>query len=908
MKNGILLIALFISGLSFGQASIYGKLNDSLSGPIPGASVMLIGAQDSILKSFAVTDGNGIFTLNKVKPGNYILKASFFGFQPYSKNVDIAEGQEAYDAGVINMQPKVLGTVTVDAQYIPIEIKGDTIEYDARAFEVKEQDMVEDLLEQLPGVEVQEDGSIKAQGKDVEKITIDGEEFFANDPTIATKNLPANAVEKVQVFDGTSEESEFTGVDDGEETTTINIKLKEDRKKGWFGNLDLAGGIDIPYQKGVIRYKGKGNVHYFKNKWQVSLIGMSNNVNETGFSFGDYMSFMGGAQNMMRNGGFDGGVGGFPLAGGADDGFLNTHSTGVNIGFRPSKQTTLTSSIFLSSFDKTYRKELERTTYFSDSTIQSNEINDQNSNNLSNRADLKFEQLFDSTHRLTFTFSGRWNQADYFTGSYLENFDGRDTLANSFSTDIRQSNFNYEVSAGLKYRKKFNKAGRFTGGGISFSQTNADFTTNLDYINSFFLGGVPLTSEVYQNQYNVENTGMISGNWMYSEPISDRMLLQFQVSHVRNTEGRDRDVFDVVSDNEVANSFLSAQADYINFTNNATLTHKFLGTKVNTTVNAKFQNLNLAGDSIFTENKSFNFILPSFQMRWDINKKADIRINYNTNVNAPSLNQLQPLPDNTNPAEIVLGNTDLIPEYRHNFNLRFKSFNEFNFTFIFASIGGSFTQNNITYSQSINEFFVRELLPENIGNETSLNGYLTYGSSLYPIKTKFNISNTANVSNGLINLNGVQDQYTSYFNSARISLENIGKKVVNLRGGFGVTYGKNVYRENELFNNSYVNYDYYVDFELFLKDRWEFRADMTHYFYPSFTTNNQIMILNTSLGLNLLESRKLQVFVAGYDLLNQNTGINQYYVQNIYEQELTQTLARYVMLGVKYSFQKLSAN
>ena len=907
MRKGILLIALFLSSFSFGQAKIYGKLNDSLSGPIPGASVMLIGAQDSILKSFAVTDGNGIFTLNKVKPGNYILKASFFGFQPYSKNVDIAEGQETYDAGEINMQPKVLGTVTVDAQYIPIEIKGDTIEYDARAFEIKEQDMVEDLLEQLPGVEVQEDGSIKAQGKDVEKITIDGEEFFANDPTIATKNLPANAVEKVQVFDGTSEESEFTGVDDGEETTTINIKLKEDRKKGWFGNVDLAGGVDIPYQD-IIRYKGKGNVHYFKNKWQVSLIGMSNNVNETGFSFRDYMNFMGGAQNMMRNGGFDGGVGGMPMAGDSDDGFLNTHSTGINIGFRPSKQATVTSSIFLSAFDKTYQRDLDRTTYFSDSTVQTSDLTTQSSNNLSNRADLKYEQKFDSTHLLTFNFSGSWNQADYVNSSMLENFDRRDSLANSFQTDLLQNNFNYDFSTSLKYRKKFNKDGRFTGGGITYSQTNTDFTTNLDFINTFYLGGVPVSGATYQNQYNIENTSGLNANWMFSEPISARMLLQLELGHRRNTEGRDKDVFDVVSDNEVANDFLSAQADYLYFRNNATLTHKYIGSKVQTTLDATFQNLNLAGDSIFTENKTFNYILPSLRVKWEVSKKADFNFNYNTSVNVPSLNQLQPLPDNTNPSEIVLGNTNLTPEYTHNANLRFHSFNEFNFTFFFASLGGSFTQNNITYSQNINEFFVRELIPENIGNETAVNGYLVYGSSIYPIKTKFKISNTANVSNGLINLNGVQDQYTSYFNSARFTLENIGKKVVNLRGGVGVTYGKNVYRDNEAFNNSYVNYDYFVDFELFLKDRWEFRADMTHYFYPSFTTNNQIMIFNTSLGVNLLKSRKLQVYVAGMDLLNQNTGISQYYAQNIYEQEVTQTLARYVMVGMKYSFQKLSGN
>jgi hypothetical protein len=235
----------------------------------------------------------------------------------------------------------MLDVVTVSTEYIPIRIKGDMIEYDSRAFETGEHDVAENLLAQLPGVEVQPDGSIKVQGKTVEKILFDGEEFFGSDPTIATKNLPADAVDRVQVFEKASDMATFTGVDDGNESTTINLKLKEDRKKGYFGNLEAAFGAGLnPEAEGLQdqnRYKLKGNIHYFKGKWQISGIGLSNNVNETGFSINGYVSFMGGIQNLID--GSDtiniGGDNGLPISNGQNTGFLSTNATGLNLNYKP---------------------------------------------------------------------------------------------------------------------------------------------------------------------------------------------------------------------------------------------------------------------------------------------------------------------------------------------------------------------------------------------------------------------------------------------------------------------------------------------------------------------------------------------------------------------------------------------
>ncbi len=906
IKSTVLLLLLAFTDSTFSQSiKISGKVLSDKEEIIAGASVMLIGAQDSILKTYSITNKEGIFNLNYVKTGNYLLKASFFGYLPYEKPITVKENSGNIELGSITLKPKMLDEVVVEGHYVPIQIKGDTIEYDSRAFEVKEHEVVEDLLKQLPGVEVEEDGTVKVQGEEVEQVLVDGEKFFGEDATIATKNLPANSVSKVQVFDKKSDMSEFTGVDDGSESPTINLKLKDSHKKGYFGNIELAGGTELPISN-TLRYKSKGNIHYFKDKWQLSVIGMSNNINETGFTFSDYANFMGGIQNMMRSGGMSFNTGGLNVnGGGADDGFLNTHASGFNFNYSPSKNTTLSSSIFLNSFDKNYDKTLERETYFTDSTILTNEVVGQNSNTLNNRGNIHFEQKFDSTHFLNIDLSGSWNNTDYLNNNFTLNSSRSGQPASDFNTTLNQNDTQYDYSLRADYRKKFKKAGRYTGGGFNFELTNSDAATRLDYLNRIYTSTNPIDILTNQDQFLLQKTNTIEGNWEWSEPLTKNQLLQLNLDYGRDVETRNKEVFDIQADNKILNDFLSANGDYYKQQLNAGLNHKFIKKQIRTTVGAKYQNLNLSGDQIFSEAKTFNYILPNITFDWDVNKKSSIGMSYKTSTTAPTLNQLQPLPDNTNPSEIILGNTNLSPEYNHNFRLNYRTYNQYNFTFFMASISGSYVQNNITYSQTLNQFYVKEITPENLGDERSINSFIVYGTSVHALKTKFRVSTSGSISNGIVNLNGLQDQYTTYTVTPDISIENIGKKVIDLRTGISYNYSLNQYKDNENFNNDFQNWNYYADATLKLKDRWVINAKAKHFFYPDFDNNNELLLVDFSIGLNLLESRKLQVNLSGKDLLNQNTGISQYYLQNIYEQETTQTLGRYALIGIKYSFQNM---
>ena len=270
--------------------SIFGTVLGDNEEALAGATVVLLNAKDSVLVNYGISDEEGKFELKKFKKGEYILQATYVGYEDFNELIRLDENDpEHIITKEIKLKPAVnlIDQVVVKDEHIPIRIKGDTVEYNANAFKTKPNAVVEDLLKKLPGVDVDRDGNVKAHGKDVEHVYVDGKEFFGDDPQMATKNLPAEAIDKVQVFDKQSDMSEFTGVDDGEREKTINLTLKEDKKNGVFGNITGGYGTDDSYE-------GKMNLNHFNKKMQLSVLGMANNTNEQGFSIQDYIEFMGG--------------------------------------------------------------------------------------------------------------------------------------------------------------------------------------------------------------------------------------------------------------------------------------------------------------------------------------------------------------------------------------------------------------------------------------------------------------------------------------------------------------------------------------------------------------------------------------------------------------------------------------
>ncbi|MCK4880076.1 MAG: carboxypeptidase regulatory-like domain-containing protein, partial [Bacteroidales bacterium] len=267
---------LALAGTAFAQHSLTGRVTDEKGEPLGYATVALLQPADSILSYFGVTDNQGKFRIKSIREGEYLLQYSFVGMETLYENISIPSsiGEELGD---VVMQPSALEEVTIIEEYVPITFRSDTVEFNSNAFTTKSHAVVEDLLKQIPGIEVDEAGNMKALGEDVVNVLVEGKEFFGKDPKVATRNLPADAITKVQVYDKKSDESEFSGIDDGVRERTINLMLNEDHKRGYFGDVEAGVGTGAHYSAG-------GKVYRFSEKLQSALLGMANNINEFGYT------------------------------------------------------------------------------------------------------------------------------------------------------------------------------------------------------------------------------------------------------------------------------------------------------------------------------------------------------------------------------------------------------------------------------------------------------------------------------------------------------------------------------------------------------------------------------------------------------------------------------------------------
>jgi hypothetical protein len=374
MKKILLMVLVLAAVAAQAQKfSVKGQVTDTLASALPSTTVMLLNAKDSTLVNFGVSDLKGFFEIRNVNKGEYLLKVTFVGYASHMQRIITPVEPAAIDVGKIKLAPqtKELDAVVIQGEKNPVTVKKDTIEFNAGSFKTKTNANVEDLLKAMPGIEVETDGTVRAQGEQVQRVTVDGREFFGRDPKLATRNLPADAVEKVQVFDRKSDNAQFTGIDDGQREKTINLELKEEKRNGAFGNL-MAG---VP-ERIIDRFQATGSVNKFSKGQQLSFSGMGNNINEQGFSIGDFMSFSGGAQSMMGGGGGtrtvtiggnSGGSGGGGPAinfGGRQSGIMTNYAGGVNFNKDLNKDTKLTSSYFYNHLDRNVITDLNRVNFF----------------------------------------------------------------------------------------------------------------------------------------------------------------------------------------------------------------------------------------------------------------------------------------------------------------------------------------------------------------------------------------------------------------------------------------------------------------------------------------------------------------------------------------------------------------
>lgn len=922
MKKYLLVVVLALTSMAaFAQKfSVKGQVLDTLSSPMPSSTVMLLHAKDSALANFGVTDLKGFFEIKNIDKGDYFLKITFVGYATCMKRVTNPAAGTVVDLGKIKMEPeaKQLSEVVVQAEKAPVTVKKDTIEFNAGSFKLKKNATVEDLLKKLPGVEVATDGTVKAQGEQVQRVMVDGREFFGRDPKLATRNLPADAIDKVQVYDKKSDQAVFTGIDDGQKEKTINLELKEEKRNGAFGTLMGGAGTED-------RFQARASINRFQKGQQISLLGMGNNINEQGFSIDDYMNFTGGSQQMMGAagggrvqitlGGDNSQGSGVQLnTGGRQSGIMTNYAGGINYNKDLSKDTQLNSSYFYNRLEQDVTKSLTRVNYLPNGSYNFIQNSKQLSSNDNHRGNLVLDHRIDSANSLKFTATANYSESEMNLKSHSETMTVDNTLQNESDRQTYSAQNSMNLNSSLLWRHRFAKKGRSFSSTLTFGLTDTDSEGSVESLNQYYTG---TTSEQEILQTNTQATNSLSygATASYIEPLGGRKYLEANYNFRTNANEVDRDVYDQNGSTPVYNTRLSNQYTSNYIYNRPSLNLRINRQKYNIVVGAGYQMTNLKGDLISRDtsiDRTFKNVLPTMRLNYDFSNFKHLRLDYETSMQEPTIQQLQPVVDNSDPLNIYVGNPALKPAYVHRTSLNFTTFDPAKFINLFAFLMGTYTRDAITNSQTINENLVRVTQPVNVMDNLNLSANINFGFPIKKLNSRFNVGPTASA-NRAINLLNNQEYTTHQRNlggSARYNYTY--KEILTVDLSANLTHQETTYdfdaqqQSNQMQDQVYFNKSYIAETNLNFLKNYALNASFEYLIYNSKTTNynQEIPYLNLYISRYVLKNKVGEIKVGVNNLLDKSLSVTQSATSNYYQQETTNNLGRYYMVTFTYALNK----
>ncbi len=921
MKKSLLLLCLcfFYTTLVLAQSpvrvSIKGMVQDTNAAVLSGATVMLLQPKDSSLVNFARANDKGAFEFRNVKNANYLLKISYVGFLPYQQPIKPSTAEQL-DLGIIKIKPiaKELIEVVVRTAKAPLTIKGDTIEYNAASFKVPPGSSVEDLLRRLPGIEVDADGNIKAQGKDVKKVLVDGKTFFGDDPKAATKNLGAETISKVQVFNGKSDQANITGVDDGKKEKTINLELKEQYKKGSFGKITLAAGTE---SRGALR----GNYNRFNKKEQFSVLGYVNNINETGVNWSDYGEFKGNNSfNQNDNGDFGFGGGGryyFSDGGGLLNnfdgrGFTNNFGSGVNYNYTHQK-TKLSTSYFYNQTKLNLTQYETRKTFLQNSSFTTTDTTSSVNFRGNHSIAARFEQMLDSSNTLITKLNVRFSNS---TNNNLQNqrYLVDDTsLRNAISLNNGTGLDAYNVSGTAIFRHKFKKKNKNFAASATYTTSSSDGFENINSLTKFFNASNvnDQIKAIAQLNQNTNKTQLLKGGLFLLNPVSKKVYWEsfYNFSSDQQTVGRD--AFNALSAENKRYDSLSTYYTNTILYNRIGSSVRYSHAGVNISVGLAALRYNLDGkvypqkDKPLSANidKQYDALTPNLSTSIEFKNNAYVGMNYNLNVEAPSITDLQPVLNNSNPFYITTGNQNLLPAKSHEVSVDFYKFDPA--TFMNFSVWASYNYylSQIVYNQIVDANLVTRTRPENIAGGKSFNGGLYSSFPIIKTKLTVNLNGQINASKNPTYINGVENETDNqrYTMNLGFNLSPSDKFLMSLSGGLGFNnIGYSIdQRQNQKIKTSSV--DASIKWNFAPKTFFETNLDYNTYQNDRFNFNQDIPILNCSVRRLLMKDNKLEIRLAAFDVFNKRQTITQQGYQNYVSNQKALTLARYVMLSLTYN-------
>jgi hypothetical protein len=927
MKKLFILIQVLLSitGITPAQNNPIGKnfvvkghLVDSLQNQqVSDATVSLENAKDSSLVAFARADSSGNFLFRHLQPGKYRVSVSQVNFHPLWKNFEITASDKTLDLGKIYMKDKsVMEVVTVQAQRPPVVVNGDTLEFNAEAFKTKPNAVVEDLLKKMPGVEVEKDGTIRVNGIKINRVLVNGKDFFNGDPKIATRNLAADVIDKVQVFDKQSDQSTFTGVDDGNAEKTINLKLKKDKKNAAFGKISVAGGTKD-------RYDGQFNINRFKGEQQLSVIGMVNNTNRQGFSIMDMLNFTGQSRRMMNGGGsivINNGNDdefGLPVAGiNNSQGITNIISGGFNYNDKWKKKTEVNASYFHNSLTNTNDRTVNRQNISPGNDFNYDQAGNSNYKSQSNRLNFSIDNKIDSFNSIKLTSSGTYQKGNSVKQTSYTSFMPGDKMLNSGSANIMANTEGYVVNNDLLYRHKFKKRGRTLSAGATIQYNDSRAHGTQYTISNYYSNGIISQRDTLNQVTRLTSlTQTYGANLNYTEPLSKRSLLEFKTAYNTNSGDLDRKVFDYNKSNgkhDMENGLLSnafkSRYRYISTGISMRTQKKKYGYTVG--VNEQFALLrSRLKDSAFSVQQHFFNILPMANLTYNFTRFKFLRVDYATSTTSPTASQLQPVKDVSDPLNIKQGNPSVKQSYFHNLELQFFNGNPSKQKNLFAFINYTATQNAIVNSDMINAAGIRTTTPANTNGNYSVMGNVERGFRIKKLNTHFDIGTSLTYNRSVNFINEQKNKTGTLSFSPRVSAQYAYKEKLDISLDAVLSYNQARYSLQPSLNNNYWRQEYNVEANINLPAGFSINNNIAYTVYTgrSGGYNTRVALWNAFISKQVFKSKKGEVRLSGFDLLNQNTGIDRNANSDYVEDVHYKTLQRYFTLGFTYSLQKASS-
>ena len=914
MPKLCLLIALLISANAYSQQfKVSGTVIDTGENkPLQNAVVSIIRPLDSILLKFTRTKADGSFTISNLSSPNNIILITYPGYADFADFIKDSSKTE-YTFGTIPLTPKsqLLEAVIVKQQIAAIKMKGDTLEYLADSFAVREGAAVEELLKRLPGITVNRNGEITAQGQKVNKVLVDGEEFFSDDPAVVIKNLQADAVKQVQVFDKKSEQADFTGIDDGERSKTINLTLKDNKKKGYFAKATVGGGTNETFDNDLM-------FNAFKGSRKVAAFGIMSNTGRSDLGWRDNEQFGGGNDVQYdEEGGFFIGQGddnfgegmnleqGLPKAWAAGLHFSNKwdeESKKVNLNYRFSKNNQRANAQTISQFI------LPDTQFFNTSSKEA--FSSVTRHNGKGIYDLKFDSL-SSVKINVMGNSMESDNASRLMSSALNADSGRvnnnERLLNSHNT---RNNMNVSVI----WRRKFKVKGRTLS--VNFDQqasetkTEGFLNSSTDYFGSN--GNIDSSENLDQKKNNKLSVLGFRTNVVYTEPLSKSLFLSVNYGFNYRKDESFRVALDKTGSGEYAkrDSLLSNDFRFRYDVQSAGLDVKLNKKKLMVTVGSGINySVFRQTDLLIDTSHKYTFVnyFPKFILRLSPTPQRNFNLRYNGSTNQPRLEQLQPVRENTDPLNIRIGNPDMRQEFSHNVNIWFNDYKVLKNRGIFVSA---------------NTYFVQDAF--STATVTDAGGKTTYQA---------------------INVKGNFNTWANAFYSRKSNFLD-----ANLEIGGEMQYGRNTNRVNNLDNtNRYATYKIFIGSYKYKENKFNFmirpgigytfnksslRPDVQTKYFTSetymniwgkiwkkfeastsanidlrektdvFANNRNVIKWDAYVSKKFFKKDNMELKLGVYDILNQNIGFNRTANTNIITENSYTTLRRYVMLSLQYNINK----